>query len=82
MVNARDEAADTIELRCTDDGPRYRVEPAGELWGLATSLITAPEGVVRTQCEGSRDLSRARAPGWRGWGALPLGEQGPSARGR
>ncbi len=29
MLDARDKVAGTIELRRTDDGPRYRVEVAG-----------------------------------------------------
>jgi len=48
MLNARDQAAGTIELRRTDDGPRYRVEVVGgELLGWATSLRTATERLHR-----------------------------------
>lgn len=47
MLNARNEVAGTIELRRTDDGPRYRVESAGELLGWATSLKTATERLHR-----------------------------------
>ncbi len=48
MLNARDQVAGTIELRRTDDGPRYRVEVVGgELLGWATSLKTATERLHR-----------------------------------
>lgn len=48
MLNARNQVAGTIELRHTDDEPRYRVEVAdGEVLGWATSLKTATERLHR-----------------------------------
>lgn len=48
MLNARDQVAGTIELRRTDDGPRYRVEVVGgEVLDWATSLKTATERLHR-----------------------------------
>lgn len=48
MLDARDQVAGTIELRRTNDGPRYRVEGAGgEVLGWATSLKTATERLHR-----------------------------------
>lgn len=47
MPDPLGKAAGTIELRRTDDGPRYRVEVAGELLGCATSLETATERLHR-----------------------------------
>ncbi len=48
MLDAHDKVAGTIELRRTDDGPRYRVEVAGgEVLGWATSLRTATERLHR-----------------------------------
>lgn len=47
MMNARGEVGGTIELRRTGDGPRYRVEAAGEPLGWATSLKTASERLHR-----------------------------------
>ncbi|WP_022877623.1 hypothetical protein [Microbacterium sp. B19] len=47
MLGARNEVAGTIELRRTDDGPRYRVEHGGQLIGWATSLKVAAERLHR-----------------------------------
>jgi len=47
MFNARGGAAGKIELRRTEDGPRYRVEYEGDLLGWATSLRTASERLHR-----------------------------------
>lgn len=47
MLNARGGIAGTIDLRRTEDGPRYRVEYDGDLLGWATSLKTASERLHR-----------------------------------
>lgn len=41
MLDAQDDEVGAIDLRRTDDGPRYRVEYRGSLLGWATSLKIA-----------------------------------------
>lgn len=47
MLDSRNKQAGAIELRRTDDGPRYRVEHRGELLGWAGSLKVATERLHR-----------------------------------
>lgn len=47
LLDPRREVAGTIELRRTEDGPRYRVEHRGVLIGWATSLKVATERLHR-----------------------------------
>lgn len=47
FLDSKREVAGRIELRRTDDGPRYRVEHRGQLIGWATSLKVASERLHR-----------------------------------
>jgi hypothetical protein len=47
MLDSRSKQAGVIDLRRTDDGPRYRVEHRGELLGWAISLKVAAERLHR-----------------------------------
>lgn len=47
MRDARGAVAGTIELRRTDNGPRYKVTHRGSLSGWATSLKVATERLHR-----------------------------------
>lgn len=47
MLDSKGAVVGTIDLRRTDDGPRYRVEHRGQLLGWATSLKVASERLHR-----------------------------------
>lgn len=56
MLDSKGAVVGTIELRRTEDGPRYKVEHRGQLLGWAISLKVASERLHRV-------IISAHAPG-------------------